>query len=388
MRYRNDNGTCFAILGDGWHYDGFSVIEAMSDRELDFKIAQARYDDRWVTMQGNHVLIGGNERIKAGVGGRLKGRMFGMRFKDYENGKRLKNGKRAIRVYKSFNGKTKVVKGQGRQHIAGGSKADKNSPVQITKHEEIRSALRQAGFGTVDASFMTRVDKKLAVENTNQLLALEHKFGAVKATKVDVTTKKMSSIAAVASYTTNPASQTLHFSINYFGTSEKLISVNKSCHTKDASGQMFQMPHAEGKDSVYAVTHEYGHILQNTLIAKRFKADGWTAENSNQFIDKKGAAEFGANYDYYTPSLKKKLDYIYYKWYEDRRNEVLDNCYKEITAIAKKNNKKFKLKENLSKYGKKSKAEFFAEVFANSQLGAPNELGIAMQEWLKGQGLG
>jgi hypothetical protein len=49
------------------------------------------------------------------------------------------------------------------------------------------------------------------------------------------------------------------------------------------------------------------------------------------------------------------------------------------------------LKDNISKYGSKitlvGKEEFFAEVFANSQLGAPNELGIAMQQWLVQKGL-
>lgn len=109
------NGKYLAVLNNGWRYDGSMVVEADNALELEYKLAQARYDDRWVTMQGNHVLIGANERIKAGAGGRLNGRMFGMRFKDYDSGKHLKNGKRAIRVYKSFNGKTKLVKRQGKQ---------------------------------------------------------------------------------------------------------------------------------------------------------------------------------------------------------------------------------------------------------------------------------
>ena len=82
---------------------------------------------------------------------------------------------------------------------------------------------------------------------------------------------------------------------------------------------------------------------------------------------------------------------MYLKWYKDRQAEVVDQCRKEIIAIAKKNNKNFKLKDNISKYGSKitlvGKEELFAEVFANSQLGAPNELGIAMQQWLVQKGL-
>lgn len=87
IRKQNNDGSWFAILANGWRYDGSMIIDATSSVELDLKIAQARYDDRWVTMEGNHVLIGGNGLVKAGVGGRLTGRKFGMRFKDYENGK-------------------------------------------------------------------------------------------------------------------------------------------------------------------------------------------------------------------------------------------------------------------------------------------------------------
>ena len=86
IRKQNNDGSWFAILANGWRYDGSMIIDATSSVELDLKIAQARYDDRWVTLQGNHVLIGGNGRIKAGAGGRLKGRMFGMRFSDYDHG--------------------------------------------------------------------------------------------------------------------------------------------------------------------------------------------------------------------------------------------------------------------------------------------------------------
>ena len=118
IRYRRRNGSSFAILGNGWRYDGSSVIDATSDLELELKLAQARYDDRWVTMEGNHVLIGGNGLIKAGVGGRLKGRKFGMRFKDYEHGKVSKNGKRLVRPYKALKGQK-----TGETHAVDNSKS-------------------------------------------------------------------------------------------------------------------------------------------------------------------------------------------------------------------------------------------------------------------------
>ena len=128
IRYRISNGSSFAVLGNGWRYDGSSVIDATSDLELDLKLAQARYDDRWVTMEGNHVLIGGNGLIKAGVGGRLKGRKFGMRFKDYEHGKVAKNGKRLVRPYNltgKKNGEKVASKvGKANKKIVGGVRCE------------------------------------------------------------------------------------------------------------------------------------------------------------------------------------------------------------------------------------------------------------------------
>lgn len=100
IRHRLSNGTYLAVLNNGWRYDGSVVVEADTEQELEYKLLQARYDDRWVTLNGSHILIGGTGRIKSGAGGRLKGRMFGMNFSDYEHGKKSKKGKKLIRVYK------------------------------------------------------------------------------------------------------------------------------------------------------------------------------------------------------------------------------------------------------------------------------------------------
>lgn len=383
IKHKLSNGTYLAILNNGWRYDGSFIVEADSELELNAKLNEARYDDRWVTMEGNHVLIGGNGRIKAGAGGRLKGRKFGMRFSDYDHGRAAKNGKRLIRQY------TITGKKAGEKRIIGGSK--KKSATQITKPEEIGSALTKAGFQFVDASFRTRVDKKLAVENANQLLALEHKFGVAKATKVGLTTQQMSAYAAVTSSIFNAETQKILVSTEHFNNRDKLINRHKMESVPNSKGQPFKMPCAEDKYSVYSITHEYGHALQNMLITRKFKADGWSAENAEKFRDINGAREYMKRYNYFTSAAQKAIFEVECKWYLDRRREVINQCRNEIIAIAKKNDKNFKLKDNISEYGGKvtdaGKAEFFAEVFANSQLGAPNELGIAMQQWLKQKGL-
>lgn len=82
---------------------------------------------------------------------------------------------------------------------------------------------------------------------------------------------KASYIAAVEINPTNPVKQTLRFSTEFYNSKEKLVNTNKQSHEKDYAGKTHHMPHAEGKDSVYSITHEYGHLLQNMLAAQRLK---------------------------------------------------------------------------------------------------------------------
>ena len=72
--------------------------------------------------------------------------------------------------------------------------------------------------------------------------------------------------------------------------------------------------------------------------------------------------------------------------YKEAERKRAGEIWREIVGIAKENNPNFKVSDNISKYGKTNYFEAFAETFANSQLGDPNELGNAMNEWLKREG--
>lgn len=76
------------------------------------------------------------------------------------------------------------------------------------------------------------------------------------------------------------------------------------------------------------------------------------------------------------------------KSYEKLQEKIKRRHFEEIRKIAtdKSSDPYHLIKNNLSQYGNTNYAEFFAEVFANSQLGEPNELGDAMSEWLKKRG--
>lgn len=126
------------------------------------------------------------------------------------------------------------------------------------------------------------------------------------------------------------------------------------------------MPFTDEMATVYNVTHEYGHMIQNSLIRQAMESQGWTADNPGAFID---------------PG--KKTSKAQLKWYYTIRADVQKACFYEIIDIAKQTNPGIVLSEKVSKYGKTNYAEFFAEVFANSQCGKPNELGKAMQIWLE-----
>ena len=108
------------------------------------------------------------------------------------------------------------------------------------------------------------------------------------------------------------------------------------------------MPCAKENYDIYAMTHEFGHTLEMKLFKDNFP-------NGNSI------------------------------GYTNFANEVKN----DIIAIAKRNNPNIDLEEVISLYGRKDNnpKEFFAECFANMELGETNELGNAMREYLKDKGV-
>lgn len=106
------------------------------------------------------------------------------------------------------------------------------------------------------------------------------------------------------------------------------------------------MPCQTDKETLsrYVVTHEYGHMLENVISQQDMIGTIRTHRNNC----------------------------MYYK--------------QEIIKIARTLDKNFVLDDHLSEYGRKNEKEFFAECFADSQLGKPNTLGKAMLIWLERRG--
>lgn len=116
------------------------------------------------------------------------------------------------------------------------------------------------------------------------------------------------------------------------------------------------MPCTDKYIDKYALTHEYGHVVETYLLNEY---------NINNPVE-------------YKTALSNQYNWSKYK------EKVYNNIRKNIIDIAIKNNANFDINTQLSNYGKTSPAEFFAECFANMECGKPNELGKALKEYLKG----
>ena len=186
-----------------------------------------------------------------------------------------------------------------------------------------------------------KISDEMMISVANTLQGLENKFAVLsKFTKqfkgMKPNFRPMRSKRAIAAcYLSNGS---MEFNPKFFSDTE--------VHRKtvlETRNDGFFMDFKDENALMYAFTHEYGHAVEGYYAYIVIKADN-----------------------------KEKL-------YKEIKNE--------ISEIAKKNHPEIKVKDLISGYGQTNAKEFFAETFANSQCGAPNELGEAMNEWLKEKGL-
>lgn len=211
--------------------------------------------------------------------------------------------------------------------------------------KEIEEALRTIGFSTVDRSFFTKVDKKMQISITDQLKLLEDRFHAVSRSKNPfiIADLKGDAVASCRCQLDNPDVQYLRLSTSRF----KHRSSHLAERRKDIK-DFYCMPCLDDDETLsrYVVTHEYGHMLENALVAQDMQGRMYSSSR-------------------------------YYEFYK----RDIEKIARDIDPKYDQNKSKY-----LSEYGHKDDREFFAECFANSQLGQPNVLGLAMTKWLEGRG--
>lgn len=237
---------------------------------------------------------------------------------------------------------------------------------EVNNKEEAKEELGKI-FASVENNFMKN-DERLIVENTNQLLKLNARFGAISENNGGFITASPSGRAigyAGSRFIPDPngnldENTRLGLVGRYYKNYDTIIEEERK-----SQKSFFSMPALEENWSIYTVTHEYGHILENYILVQR--------TNYDELKDTVAAMV--------RPSAQQSRDV-----YKKAEKKGAKDIYDEIVAIAKEKNPDFSLKDNLSEYGHTNHFEAFAEIFANSQLGEPNELGLAMQEWLEKEG--
>ena len=229
---------------------------------------------------------------------------------------------------------------------------------KVTNKQEANDALSRL-FGSVEPKFLKN-NEKLVVENTNQILELNSKYGAIsEGNQGYITSSPSGRAVAWTSGTYKESDNRTNLSLvgKYYKDPDALKELELKCRDSQWS-----MPFSDDKWNVYTVTHEYGHILESHIARKREDWDGLAEKVKN-----------------YNPALRLKE----YRKAEQKQEKLI---YNEIIEIAKNNNPDFDLRSQLSRYGQSKYCEAFAEIFANSQCGKPNELGNAMLQWLKKEG--
>lgn len=214
-------------------------------------------------------------------------------------------------------------------------------------------------FGSISDNVKT-IDESLLVDNVNRLNELNAKFKVINADNMGYFTASPSGKAVAWTSTSfrNGRQDTKLSLVNRYYKQEGTL-VDESTRGRET---FFSMPFADEYIKTYTITHEYGHILESYVTRNRIDFDA-----------------FNARVSMYNPALQAK------ELVKQEKKEA-KTIFNEIVDIAKQKNPDFSMADNLSKYGHTNHYEFFAEVFANSQCGAPNELGDAMNEWLKKEG--
>lgn len=230
----------------------------------------------------------------------------------------------------------------------GGAATTAPAPTGPTNRHEALAAMQAAGLRSENGKLehlMDAMGDKNAVDFANTILDLEDRFGVSAETKLkygyfNKNDQGGFADAHVASHVYEPGWQILRVNVDYYNESNR---AKKDAQDQANHDSGWFMPKAAGVSSIsYTAAHEFGHAVSNMLAQRKIPKGSYK---------KSGTIEAG---------FKKS---------------IMSRAVKMGAT-----------EHDLSRYGKKNSAEFFAEAFANAYSGAPNKIGMAMQGWLRDQG--
>ena len=354
----------------------------------------------------NNLKSGGNEKVInfskgcretyncrctiQGVSGRLESRAIkyrsnaavGISYEDWKKGHKYADDVRAGKIKPYEPPKPEPPKRDLKNRKVRAQKSHEEIARATAKLNAFKATDKKTAIESMKMAFyevkggINRLDEKLLVENVNRFHELNERFKGIQfkdGGSFLTDTKKRTTVAYVQSYG-ELAQQDLVLNPRYYKDIRLLHDESES-----AVKSFWNMPCTEENYNVYTITHEYGHIIENNIMRSRMDFDDIKNRATEEVTEKARKKYKREPYEYEIREKARKIR-------QTEREKTAANIRDEILQIAKDNNKDFSLKDNLSRYGHKNDFEFFAEVFANSQCGAPNELGKAMFKWLEKEG--
>ena len=231
----------------------------------------------------------------------------------------------------------------------------KEEPVfKAETKSEAQALLKDVGFKSVRGT--DYMDEELLINNANQIATLEDRFNAIGKNEMTLNIRDFPDSKEGQFAYVNAKGTSLNINTEYYSDSEGYRgSIEGQTVDRDEDGRLLSMPVSEAYYDTAVITHEYGHILQNSI-----------AEDL-------GISKFGDN---------GKLSEDYKQWTISVANEIF--------GIVAENNPDVDpmelWNEQVSIYAEVNTQEFFAECFMNAYCGDPNDFGNALREWLERQG--
>ena len=262
---------------------------------------------------------------------------------------------------KNFTPKTKTVNNNIKQNISSTNKT--KTPEFVKTRKEAEDYLTNKLGLKVNAS-VSNIDDELFVANSNKLIELDLNYNAISMfDNVTISSNYEKSFASVSN-SSGCEVYNLNLSTKYY--KDKQNYIDSIIEDRNKGGIMdFSDDYAE----YAALTHEYGHIIQNSLLKKQGflqRVKDIIAENNSKYNIIK--------------AVEKSKEQV-----RKEKKKIYDQMKKDILKIAGRISKEEGLEIKMSTYGSNESkpGEFFAEAFLNSQGGKPNAIGKAILEYLK-----